>query len=32
MLNVHVEDKGKGISKDEMDRVFYLFGKVERTQ
>ena len=29
---MHVEDTGKGISKDELDKLFTLFGKLERTE
>ena len=29
---VHVEDKGKGIKPDEMEKIFKLFGKAERTE
>ena len=28
---VHVVDKGKGIREDEMNTVFAMFGKVDRT-
>ena len=31
MLVVHVEDKGIGIKQDEMEKIFKLFGKIERT-
>lgn len=32
MLLVHIEDKGKGIKQDEMDKIFKTFGKIERTE
>lgn len=31
LLRVYVVDKGKGIKPDEMDKLFTLFGKIERT-
>ena len=31
-LQVHVEDTGKGIAKDELNKLFTLFGKLERTE
>ena len=31
LLRVYVVDKGKGIKADEMDKLFTLFGKIERT-
>ena len=30
-LDVHVKDTGKGIAPDDMNRLFTLFGKLERT-
>ena len=32
MLKVSVIDKGKGIEKDEMDKLLRLFGKIESNQ
>jgi len=31
MLKVHVHDNGKGIRKEEMSKLFTLFGKLKRT-
>ena len=31
-LQVHVEDTGKGITKEELNKLFTLFGKLERTE
>ena len=32
MLQVKVIDSGKGIKRDEMQKLFTLFGKMERTE
>lgn len=32
MLSVYVIDNGRGITKDEMDKLFTLFGKIKRTE
>ena len=32
LLRVYVADKGRGIKKDEMDKLFKLFGKIKRTE
>ena len=29
---MHVEDTGKGITKEELSKLFTLFGKIERTE
>lgn len=29
---MHVEDTGKGITKEEINKLFTLFGKLERTE
>ena len=31
MLRVSVEDTGKGIKPEEIDKVFQMFGKLKRT-
>lgn len=31
-LKVQVIDSGKGITNDEMGKIFQMFGKVERTE
>ena len=30
MLRVHIIDKGKGIKPDEMEKLFTLFGRIDR--
>ena len=32
VLRVYVVDKGRGITKEEMDVLFKLFGKIKRTE
>jgi len=32
LLRVYVKDKGKGITEDEMEKLFKLFGKIKRTE
>ena len=32
VLRVYVVDKGRGIRKEEMDKLFKLFGKIKRTE
>ena len=31
MLHVHVVDTGKGLRPDEIEKIFVLFGTLERT-
>ena len=31
-LQVHVQDTGKGIAKEELNKLFTFFGKLERTE